>query len=392
MIAVRAQWARVLLAELERLYNHVGDLGNICAGIGFQPAVSRLGWLKERLLRLNDALTGHRYLTGVVAPGGLLTDLDPSGLAALPETLDAIGPELASAIRSIIRSEGVMGRFHGTGVVSSDLAAALGALGVAARASGLGLDLRIDRPYAAYDELSVGIVAASAGDVAARFHVRAQEAHESLGSSGGRASVPQKPIAVTLRNNALRHRRFGPRCGRGTTGSILDLAAGRHRRHDRPAAAAIGIVCQLAGRRGRRARQPRARLPADQQELRALLRLHGSLTMPLDAFDRLLRPLRRGPVTSHYPDVSPDLAPAARGLPELDVIRCDGSASCVGACPTGAIDLSDSVWSIDAGACIFCGACARACPRDAIRLGPLIELAVHDRADLTIERDWRVEP
>jgi Ni,Fe-hydrogenase III large subunit/Ni,Fe-hydrogenase III component G len=179
-IPQRAMWARVLLAELERLYNHVGDLGNICAGIGFQPAVSRLGWLKERLLRANDALTGHRYLTGIVAPGGLLTDLDPRGLDALPETLEAISVELPSAIRSILRSEGVMARFHGTGVVSTDTAAALGALGVAARASGLTLDLRRDRPYAAYDELDVGIVTASSGDVAARFHVRAQEAHDSL--------------------------------------------------------------------------------------------------------------------------------------------------------------------------------------------------------------------
>jgi len=179
-IPSRARWARVLLAELERLYNPVGDLGNICAGIGFQPAVSRLGWLKERLLRANDALTGHRYLTGVIGPGGLVADLDPGGLAALPATLDAIGAELASAIRSIVRSEGVMGRFHGTGVVSADTAGALGALGVAARASGLPLDLRRDRPYAAYDELEVGLVVASAGDVAARFHVRAQEAHESL--------------------------------------------------------------------------------------------------------------------------------------------------------------------------------------------------------------------
>ena len=179
-IPERARWARVLLAELERLYNHVGDLGNICAGIGFQPAVARLGWLKERLLRANDALCGHRYLTGVVAPGGLQADLDPRGLAALPATLDAIGVELASAVRSIVRSEGVMARFHGTGVVDADTAAALGALGVTARASGALLDLRRDRPYGAYDELDVGLVAASAGDVAARFHVRAQEAHESL--------------------------------------------------------------------------------------------------------------------------------------------------------------------------------------------------------------------
>jgi formate hydrogenlyase subunit 6/NADH:ubiquinone oxidoreductase subunit I len=111
--------------------------------------------------------------------------------------------------------------------------------------------------------------------------------------------------------------------------------------------------------------------------------------MPFDVFDRLLRPLRTPPVTSRYPDADPDLPPAARGLPELDPIRCDGSATCVGVCPTGAIGLSDSIWSLDAGACISCGACARACPRDAIRLGPLIELAVRDPADLTMERAWR---
>jgi formate hydrogenlyase subunit 6/NADH:ubiquinone oxidoreductase subunit I len=114
--------------------------------------------------------------------------------------------------------------------------------------------------------------------------------------------------------------------------------------------------------------------------------------MPLDVFDRLLRPLRTGSVTSRYPDDPPDLPAAARGLPELDAVRCDGSATCVGACPTGAIQLSDPIWSLDVGLCIFCGACARACPRDAIRLGPRIELAVRERADLTIERDWRAEP
>jgi formate hydrogenlyase subunit 5 len=199
LIPERARWARVLLAELERLYNHVGDLGNICAGIGFQPAVSRLGWLKERLLRANDALVGHRYLTGIVAPGGLLTDLDPRGLAALPETLDAISVELPAAIRSILRSEGVMARFHGTGVVSTETAAALGALGVAARASGLTLDLRRDRPYAAYDEVDVGVVTASSGDVAARFHVRAQEAHDSLRLVREAAHrLPAGPVSAPL--------------------------------------------------------------------------------------------------------------------------------------------------------------------------------------------------
>ena len=71
-------WARLLLAELERLYNHVGDLGNICAGVGFHYGTSQLGWLKERLLRINERVTGHRYLTGVIAPGGLRMPLEVS--------------------------------------------------------------------------------------------------------------------------------------------------------------------------------------------------------------------------------------------------------------------------------------------------------------------------
>jgi len=112
--------------------------------------------------------------------------------------------------------------------------------------------------------------------------------------------------------------------------------------------------------------------------------------MPFDVFDRLLRPLRFRPVTSGYPDLAPEVGAPARGLPELDEVRCDGSAACVGACPTRAIVVTDSTWSLDLGACIFCGACARACPRDAIRLGPRIELAVRDPADLVISRDWRV--
>ena len=179
-VPTRAAWARVLLAELERLYNHVGDLGNMCAGIGFQPGVSRLGWLKERLLRANDGLTGHRYLTGVVAPGGLAMDLDPRGLAALPAVIDEAATELAATVRSLLRSDGVMARFHGTGVVSAETAAALGALGIAARATGMATDLRVDRTYAAYAGLGVQVATAAAGDVAARFHVRAQEAHESI--------------------------------------------------------------------------------------------------------------------------------------------------------------------------------------------------------------------
>ena len=106
--------------------------------------------------------------------------------------------------------------------------------------------------------------------------------------------------------------------------------------------------------------------------------------MPMDALDRILRPLRRGPVTSRYPKEPPLLAPAARGLPELDARACDGNAACAAACPTAAIRVAPGSWSLDVGACVFCGACARACPTGALALGPRIELAADERERLVI--------
>jgi Ni,Fe-hydrogenase III large subunit/Ni,Fe-hydrogenase III component G len=193
----RAQKTRVLLAEMERLYNHVGDLGNICAGAGFNFGVSRLGWQKERLLRLNERLTGHRYLMGVVAPGGLRLGLDERGLATLASDVTEIEREVRSIVRLLVRSEGFMSRLQATGVLTAKEARRLGAVGVAARASGLDQDLRRDRPAEGYRGIPISVIGASAGDAAARFHVRAQEIRVSaalIADLAGR--LPGGPIAV----------------------------------------------------------------------------------------------------------------------------------------------------------------------------------------------------
>ena len=204
VIPDRASWARVVLAELERFYNHVGDMGNICAGIGFNPGSSRLAALKERLLQLNESVTGHRYLMGSVAPGGLREDLAADGLAMLPATLTEVAHELAAAVRAIIRSDGVHARLHGTGVVSASVAMALGATGVAGRASGVDADLRRDDPYAAYRSLDVGSITAAGGDVAARFNVRAQEAQDSLRLiREALGAMPSGPVRVPLTHEAI---------------------------------------------------------------------------------------------------------------------------------------------------------------------------------------------
>jgi Formate hydrogenlyase subunit 6/NADH:ubiquinone oxidoreductase 23 kD subunit (chain I) len=106
--------------------------------------------------------------------------------------------------------------------------------------------------------------------------------------------------------------------------------------------------------------------------------------MPFDLLDRFLRPLRGRPLTRRYPDEPAVLAPAARGLPEVDPSRCDASGDCVTACPTGAISLLPERWAIDAGRCVFCGICSTVCPRGAIRLGSRFELAGRSRDALRV--------
>jgi Ni,Fe-hydrogenase III large subunit/NADH:ubiquinone oxidoreductase subunit C len=202
-IPPRARLARVLLAEMERLYNHVGDLGNMCAGVGFNFGTSRLGWLKERLLAQNEALTGHRYLMGIVGPGGLRLDLDERGLVGLAQGVTDVEHEVRSIVRLLVRSDGFMNRLHGFGVLSRAEALRLGALGVAARASGLHDDLRRDRPADGYADITIPQIGASAGDVAARFHVRAQEAAVSAALIADLARrIPSGPKSVDLGRSA----------------------------------------------------------------------------------------------------------------------------------------------------------------------------------------------
>jgi len=106
--------------------------------------------------------------------------------------------------------------------------------------------------------------------------------------------------------------------------------------------------------------------------------------MPLDVFDRYLRPLRRGRATSAYPVALPDLGPAARGLPVLDAAACDANGACAVACPTGAISAGSGAWGLDAGKCIMCDACVAACPTGALVHTNEIELAARRRRDLVV--------
>ena len=111
----RAQWARTILLELERLYNHVGDAGNICAGTGFALGTMRGAVLKERLQQLNERLVGHRFLRGACTPGGLRRDLETADLATTQRELEALHHETRSFTHLLVEHEGFVDRLRGTG-------------------------------------------------------------------------------------------------------------------------------------------------------------------------------------------------------------------------------------------------------------------------------------
>lgn len=158
---------RALIVELERLYNHANDLGALANDIGYGIANTHAQRIRERLLRLNATVTGHRLLRGAIHPGGV-------ALQALPdaEELQRLAADVTEVAALTLANAVAYDRFAGTAVLHSKDAAALGCLGYVARASGLRTDARVEHPTV---ELPVTEIGAADGDVLARYTVRRDE-------------------------------------------------------------------------------------------------------------------------------------------------------------------------------------------------------------------------
>jgi len=178
-ISPLAKLIRVVMGELERLYNHVGDIGNICAGIGFSFGVMQCGRLKETLQQLNDDVTGHRYLRGVIGVGGVLQTLSKGAREHIGIIVDQVNHELAPIVDAILSHEIVCDRFRNTGVLTQDVVRRLGVVGPAARASGVRRDVRIDHPYAGYETFALTVPIFASGDVMTRLEQRIAEYYVS---------------------------------------------------------------------------------------------------------------------------------------------------------------------------------------------------------------------
>jgi Ni,Fe-hydrogenase III large subunit len=176
----RALWLRALMLERERIANHLGDLGALGNDGGLAFGLAQFSRLKEDLVRLNARLFGHRYLMDRVVPGGVCADLDPAGSAALLEEADRLEAAVRTLRAIYYDHSGLQDRCINCGRLAPRLAAELGVVGPAARASAIAIDARVFPALPPYDELEPALCAHANGDVASRIVVRFEEILESL--------------------------------------------------------------------------------------------------------------------------------------------------------------------------------------------------------------------
>ena len=164
---------RAVLLEMERLYNHVADIGALCNDVGYGILNAHALRIREQLLRLNADVTGHRLLRGAIAPGGATVRMLPT-----VAQIRAIADDVAEIVELALSNTVVRDRFTGTSVLTAQRVLDLGALGYVARASGVDHDARRDHPF---HEATTGVraVVENGGDVLARFLVRAGEVQAS---------------------------------------------------------------------------------------------------------------------------------------------------------------------------------------------------------------------
>jgi Ni,Fe-hydrogenase III large subunit len=196
-----AQRTRAVAVELERLYNHAAAMAALCQSTGLAIGQSAAEIALERLLRLNARAFGHRYLFGVITPGGVTRAPDAD---VIRQELPAAYGEFTRAAAALLATNSFMDRLEATGLLTADQARELGLVGPVARATGSTADTR-RLPLGPYrDAASVNVATATAGDCLARFTVMLAEAADSvrligefLDAGTGAGTVPLPPSAGT---------------------------------------------------------------------------------------------------------------------------------------------------------------------------------------------------
>jgi Ni,Fe-hydrogenase III large subunit len=199
----RATWLRALMAELERLANHFGDLGAVCNDAAFAMLHAQFGFLREQVLRVADKCFGHRLMMDRIVPGGVLSDLPPDGASAIAALISYVRAHFPELVELYDNTASLQDRTVGTGTLSPALARQFGAGGYVGRACGRAFDARRAPGYPPYSALRFEVPVLEEGDVNARLWIRIREVEQSmqiidqilqqLPSGPIRAALPPRP-------------------------------------------------------------------------------------------------------------------------------------------------------------------------------------------------------
>jgi Ni,Fe-hydrogenase III large subunit len=176
----RAVWLRALLAELERLANHLGDIGAICNDASFTLIHAHCSVLRESVLRASNIAFGHRLMRDTIIPGGVSHDLVDAGREIIRTTLDNIRLRFPSLVELYDNTASLQDRTVDTGVLKPALARQYAAGGFIGRGSGRSFDARRTLAYPPYDSLCFEVPMLNEGDVNARVWIRVREVEQSL--------------------------------------------------------------------------------------------------------------------------------------------------------------------------------------------------------------------
>jgi Ni,Fe-hydrogenase III large subunit len=179
-IPPRAALLRGILAERERVANHLGDMGAICNDVAFVFAQMQFTRLRELWLRTNAKVFGHRLLMDKIVPGGVACDISAASCALIKQEIAQLRKELSEVMPAVDLNSSLEDRLYTAGFLSPKTAAAFGTLGYVGRASGQDKDVRRDAPYAPYDQVSFKVALEDQGDIASRFWVRYKEINAAL--------------------------------------------------------------------------------------------------------------------------------------------------------------------------------------------------------------------
>ena len=218
----RANWLRALMGELERVANHLGDIGAICNDAAFALMHAHCGVLRERVLRTTASCFGHRLMMDQVRPGGVAADLAPGGSDRIRQLVAEIRQRWAELVTIYDNTASLQDRTVGAGILRSEFAALFSCGGFVGRASGRAVDARRRPGYPPYDELSFDIPVRHEGDVDARIWIRISEVEQSLALIEQILDgLPAGPVRIEVQPADSRVSREGMALVEGFRGDIL---------------------------------------------------------------------------------------------------------------------------------------------------------------------------